>query len=180
MSKVDWTKWSAIAEILSALAIVVTLLYLADQTKQLRAQTEQNNLIALSEGDTSIAASLVALNDQIASHAEIWQKGATQLEELDDVEAVVFEQLVQSASTIFFYEYRRVERIQGEAAAGVTRRTFVAFLQRNPGARSEWLRLNDELQTVREALSPDGENLSEWSSAVIRDLAVMDELGSRN
>jgi hypothetical protein len=26
MNKVDWTKWSAIAEIMSALAIVVTLL----------------------------------------------------------------------------------------------------------------------------------------------------------
>jgi len=34
MSKIDWTKWSAIAEILSALAIVVTLGYLAIQTQQ--------------------------------------------------------------------------------------------------------------------------------------------------
>ncbi len=34
MSKTDWTKWSAIAEILSALAIVVTLGYLAIQTQQ--------------------------------------------------------------------------------------------------------------------------------------------------
>ena len=43
MNKVDWSKWSAIAEILSAVAIVATLLYLADQTKELRVQTEQNN-----------------------------------------------------------------------------------------------------------------------------------------
>ena len=42
MKNVDWGKWAAIAEILSAVAIVVTLLYLADQTRQLRAQTEQN------------------------------------------------------------------------------------------------------------------------------------------
>jgi len=34
MQKIDWTKWSAIAEILSALAIVVTLAYLAIQTQQ--------------------------------------------------------------------------------------------------------------------------------------------------
>ena len=32
--KIDWTKWSAIAEILSAIAIVATLLYLAVQTQQ--------------------------------------------------------------------------------------------------------------------------------------------------
>ena len=43
MTKIDWTKWSAIAEILSAVAIVVTLLYLAIQTQYLAVQTEQNN-----------------------------------------------------------------------------------------------------------------------------------------
>jgi len=34
MSKFDWTKWSAVAEIVGAIAIVITLLYLATQTKQ--------------------------------------------------------------------------------------------------------------------------------------------------
>jgi len=41
MRKTDWTKWSAIAEILSSFAIVVTLFYLAAQTKQVSVQTEQ-------------------------------------------------------------------------------------------------------------------------------------------
>ena len=34
MNKVDWTKWSAIAEIVGATAILITLLYLAIQTAQ--------------------------------------------------------------------------------------------------------------------------------------------------
>lgn len=34
MKTVNWNKWAAIAEILSAIAILVTLLYLAIQTKQ--------------------------------------------------------------------------------------------------------------------------------------------------
>jgi hypothetical protein len=34
MSKFDWTKWSAVAEIVGAIAVVITLLYLATQTKQ--------------------------------------------------------------------------------------------------------------------------------------------------
>ena len=46
MSKIDWTKWSAIAEVLSAFAIFATLLYLAVQTHYVRKQTalqiEQN------------------------------------------------------------------------------------------------------------------------------------------
>lgn len=34
MTKIDWTKWSAVAEIVSATAILATLLYLAIQTQQ--------------------------------------------------------------------------------------------------------------------------------------------------
>lgn len=47
---VAWTKWSSIAEILSAIAIaiVITLLYLAVQTNQISQQTELNNAALLS------------------------------------------------------------------------------------------------------------------------------------
>lgn len=34
MNKIDWTKWSAIAEIFSSLAILITLIFLAVQTNQ--------------------------------------------------------------------------------------------------------------------------------------------------
>jgi hypothetical protein len=42
MKEIDWSKWSSIAEILSAAAIFVTLAYLAVQTRYLAVQTEQN------------------------------------------------------------------------------------------------------------------------------------------
>ena len=42
MKNVDWTKWSAIAEIVSSAAILLTLVYLALQTQQLVEQTQQN------------------------------------------------------------------------------------------------------------------------------------------
>jgi len=42
MTKTDWTKWSAIAEIFGAIAVLVTLAYLAIQTRYLAVQTEQN------------------------------------------------------------------------------------------------------------------------------------------
>ena len=42
MKKIDWTKWSAIAEIFSAVAIFMTLVYLGVQTRTLGIQTEQN------------------------------------------------------------------------------------------------------------------------------------------
>jgi hypothetical protein len=47
MNQVDWTKWSAIAEIVSAAAILTTLLYLSVQTGQLATQTAQNTQAVL-------------------------------------------------------------------------------------------------------------------------------------
>jgi len=41
MTNVDWTKWSAIAEIVSSAAILLTLVYLALQTQQLALQNQQ-------------------------------------------------------------------------------------------------------------------------------------------
>lgn len=51
MSKIDWTKWSAIAEILSALAIVVTLGYLAIQTQQNTAAVQASVRQSMLEAD---------------------------------------------------------------------------------------------------------------------------------
>ena len=66
MSKIDWTKWSAIAEILSAISIVVTLLYLslqtrylAEQTASLSEQTQQNNLLMRSQTRSDISNTIV-------------------------------------------------------------------------------------------------------------------------
>ena len=42
MSRIDWSKWSAIAEIGAAVAVVITLVYLAVQTRYVAVQTELN------------------------------------------------------------------------------------------------------------------------------------------
>jgi hypothetical protein len=42
MKTIDWTKWSAMAEIFSAVAIFMTLVYLGIQTRTLSVQTQQN------------------------------------------------------------------------------------------------------------------------------------------
>ena len=71
MKKVDWTKWSAIAEILSAIAIVVTLLYLADQTQELRVQTEQNNKLLRAEAIGSVLETRLGYQDQMLASVDI-------------------------------------------------------------------------------------------------------------
>ena len=59
MKKIDWSKWSAVAEILSAVAILITLAYLAVQTRYSALQVEQNT------------AALLAANRQASMDAEI-------------------------------------------------------------------------------------------------------------
>jgi len=44
MKSIDWVKWSAIAEIFGAIAVLATLAYLAIQTRYLAVQTEQNTV----------------------------------------------------------------------------------------------------------------------------------------
>jgi hypothetical protein len=41
MQRIDWTKWAAIAEVVSSAAILLTLVYLAIQTQQVALQNEQ-------------------------------------------------------------------------------------------------------------------------------------------
>ena len=70
MKNVDWTKWSAVAEILSAIAIVLTLLYLADQTRQLKVQTEQNNDLLQAQAGYALAQNQANNNALLRSSPE--------------------------------------------------------------------------------------------------------------
>jgi hypothetical protein len=51
MNKIDWSKWSAISEIVSSAAILRTLVYLALQTQQLAIQNQQ--LVTQTEQNTA-------------------------------------------------------------------------------------------------------------------------------
>ena len=62
---INWTKWSAIAEIISSFAILVTLVYLAVQTQQNTEAIQANSRQAVIEMD------LQALNEVIAD-PDIW------------------------------------------------------------------------------------------------------------
>jgi hypothetical protein len=71
MRQIDWTKWAAIAEILSAIAIVATLLYLAIQTELLAVQTERNNEIATASAEAEIRAILSSINEAALVNVEV-------------------------------------------------------------------------------------------------------------
>ena len=91
--KVDWTKLSAIAEILSSVAIVATLFYLAVQTRQVSVQTEQmsiqsalatNAILATSRQETM--SSDIEMIAALISNPEAWSNIDTPYSELTSVE----------------------------------------------------------------------------------------------
>ena len=64
MNRVDWSKWSAIAEIGSSVAIVATLIYLA-------VQTHQNAGAILASSRNALVAGEIALNQQVVENPAI-------------------------------------------------------------------------------------------------------------
>jgi hypothetical protein len=56
MKNIDWTKWSAIAEIVGSIAILVTLAYLAVQTAQNTAAVHASTRQAMMEADRELLA----------------------------------------------------------------------------------------------------------------------------
>jgi hypothetical protein len=86
MNSVDWTKWSAIAGVVSSFAILATLVYLAIQTQQVVTQTRQNSEAILSASrQESLNAELQVLrmiyDDPITSFEQPLQDGTIGLKQ---------------------------------------------------------------------------------------------------
>ena len=79
----NWDAAGALAEILGALAVIVTLVYLATQVRQ--ASTSQRNATAW-----AITQALADMNSRLTSSAdftELWLRGGEDLGSLDSVES---------------------------------------------------------------------------------------------
>ena len=117
MQKVDWNKWSAISEILSAAAIVMTLLYLAaqtrylaDQTEQSIRQTEQTNLLMRSQTRSEIAQSITDMLLRVSFSDNFPALSPDQnLDEIDFTDRVRFQNFQNANFRIWeniHYQYR--------------------------------------------------------------------------
>ena len=100
MNKVDWTKWSAIAEIVSSIAILITLIYLT-------IQTQQNSEAILASSRNAMIANDIAVSQQILENPSIelsWLKTSHTSEELSQLESWLIE-LVRTREHQWF-QYR--------------------------------------------------------------------------
>jgi hypothetical protein len=69
---VKWERWSAIAEIFSSIAILLTLFYLANQTAQISRQTEINTAALLANARQNALNSELQMLYVELDHPKIW------------------------------------------------------------------------------------------------------------
>jgi len=154
----DWDAIGAIGEMAGALAVVVTLTYLA---LQIRASTEESaaNQWSITGRDGG------KLTSRFMEHADVWTKRNAG-DELNTAERFVFHQLVVLRNNFHFFAYGRQAML---GTAGPYRGVHVAamadFLHRHPAANAYW---QDEL-AVRSA-DPVGAN---WIREVIEAVASL-------
>ncbi len=95
----NWDAIGAIGEIVGALAVVVTLAYLA---LQIRASTKESEANAF----TVTGAQFNVTLSHLMEHADVWAKGNAG-SELSAAEQIVFDALVKSRSDQHFFAFAR-------------------------------------------------------------------------
>jgi hypothetical protein len=139
MDKTNWTKWSSIAEVVSSIAILVTLIYLGIQTQQVSKQTEQTNNILLSNSrQVSLEGDLAVLR-LIADHPEYTLLASISDRELTQLEAAQLNTIVGSIVRIREFSFQQYKAgILDEETWLSYLTVLTGLLQRNNQSRIWW------------------------------------------
>ena len=128
----NWDAIGAVGEIIGALAVVVTLAYLAVQIRASTRETEVNQWAVTGSNDIDVAS-------RFMEYAELWTK-ANEGDELTKSERFVFHQLVELKNKHHFFAFgRRVMLGTGDPALKAVHVAAMAgFLHRHPAAYAYW------------------------------------------
>jgi len=134
-------RWLTLAANIGVIAGILFLAY----------ELQQNQLIASSENILSYQSIRNDVLSSINEHPEIWKKG-NEGAPLSQVEAVIYENLVDSYGDAYFFNYFQW-RLRGEEYFAETAAAeFAYFLVRNPGAYPIWEELERRTGTSIDAL----------------------------
>ena len=142
-------------------------------------QLQQSQSIALNELAAMRLQVEAEWSGQVIEHADVWEAGLAD-EELDPVDAVIFERLLITLNDIAYIAGRnqyQLERQDYTVEVGV--RDFAAFLHRNPGARRVWEERERRLEASRSRLDDDGRMdyyTEQYLAAIRATLTRLDEL----
>jgi hypothetical protein len=139
--------WKTVAELIGIAAIVASLYFLGQQLKL-------SHEIAVSEISASHHSSLVELNNGIADHADVWNRGNAGLD-LDQAEVLIHRALLENVEEQYRIQWRHDRRFGRQESALDEHAKFAAFLFENSGARELWMKDKDEYYASRRLINPD-------------------------
>jgi hypothetical protein len=161
----DWDAIGAVGEMIGALAVVVTLAYLALQVRSSTKESEANAFTVT--GDQ-----LCTIRGQFMEYADVWTKGNAG-GELSASEHYVFGELAMSRADHHFFAFgRSVVRGSGREKLHVVE--LAQFLREHPAAYARWR--SDEPSTMRSRTRlgvPDGMG-PYWVRSVTEAVAALE------
>jgi len=160
-----WDAIGAVGEMIGALAVVMTLGYLAWQLRASRAQSIASSIAALGEHACGV-------RNLFVQHAELWTKGNNSGVELTAAEQSVFDELVQARSDRDFFSFMQFEAI-GSYHAKVPAATLALFLHQHPVAYARWRALQAAYMSSRRLVGVSNKN-DEWFEVVIEAVEALE------
>lgn len=164
-SGLNRTNWKGLAELIGIAAIVASLVFVGLQLKQ-------SQSIALNEVAVAVEANEIELFAAFRADWSIWQRGNAG-DDLEPSDEEIYRGLIYLQHWHYqnvWFEFRRYDL---ESSMTILVADFVAFLNKNPGARKTWRELSIEMTMDRRLLIP---NYSEgaFDSAVNAALDKLD------
>ena len=140
MSNINWSKWSAIAEIISSIAILVTLIFLVVETSQNSDLLEQNTTAILSNGRQNTLQSELDWLNKVHEYPEIYNGDPPEFNDGLNRETRI-RRLVQASTLIRMrenswmqYQLGAIDRAAWEAYMS----SFKYIFESNPYLRWQW------------------------------------------
>ena len=158
--------WKGIAEMIGITAIVASLIFVGLQMKQ-------SQDIANAERSMLRAAILVEVNNAINEYANIWASGNSG-EELNEIESVIFQNLVLSHQTFHQSAYQAARGLGNKNAEQANLVIYSSFLQKNSGARLVW-NSNEESYVTAAQLPDPADSTGIWAVRIRSSLARLDQ-----
>jgi hypothetical protein len=141
------TNWKEIAELFGIAAIIASLVFVGLQLKQ-------SQSIALNEVAVAVEANEIELFSAFRADWSIWQRGNAG-DDLEPSDEEIYRGLIYLQHWHYQNVWNEYRRYDLESSMTILVADFIAFLNRNPGARKTWRELSVETTVNRRLLMPD-------------------------
>ena len=130
----NWDAIGAIGEVVGAVAVLATLLYLGKQIKNNTKEVRADNVHRVTDSFNAINLTIFQ-NEEVA---ELWLKGITDYSSMSDTEKLRFDFGWLSAFRVYDSMYYQVQSGTGETELFQTELATLKWFFSYPGARDWW------------------------------------------